>query len=125
MLPPNESSKAAIELALGVEDRDADGYQDLVANVRVGTLEVPLTWLNRPGGFARDASQPEAAFRLLADDAWAFLDSDPSGSEKRAREVLDAYVALCRESGAARIGLAGTQGIQCQQSQAAARAVAP
>lgn len=124
VLPPNESSKAAIELALGVEDRDADGYQDLVANVRVGTLEVPLTWLNRPGGFARDASQPEAAFRLLADDAWAFLDSDPSGSEKRAREVLDAYVALCRESGAARIGLAGTQGIQCQQSQAAARAVA-
>lgn len=124
VLPPNQGSAAPIDLALSVEDRDADGYEDVVAKVRVGELEIPLTWLNRPGGFARDTSQPEAAFRLLADDAWAFLDSDPRGSEKRARGVLDAFVALCRESGAARIGLAGTQGIQCQQSQAAARAVA-
>ena len=124
VLPPNDGSKATIELALSVEDRDADGYEDLLATVRVGEVEVPLVWLNRPGGFARDASQPEAALRLLADDAWAFLDSDPRGSETRARSVLDAFIALCRESGNARLGLAGTQGIQCQQSQAAARAVA-
>ncbi len=124
VLPPNEGSLSPISLELGAEDRDADGYEDVVANVHIGEVVVPLAWLNRPGGFARDASQPEATFRLLADDAWAFLDSDPAGSEKRARGVLDAFVALCRESGAARIGLAGTQGIQCQQSQAAPRAVA-
>lgn len=124
VLPPNEGSTAPISLALSVEDRDADGYEDVVATVRIGEVEVPLAWLNRPGGFARDASQPEATFKLLADDAWAFLDSDPAGSEARARGVLDAFIALCRESGAARIGLAGTQGIQCQRSQAAARAVA-
>jgi hypothetical protein len=124
ILPPNEGSTAVISVELDAEDRDADGYEDVVVNVRIGDVEVPLAWLNRPGGFARDASQPEAAFKLLADDAWAFLDSDPAGSETRARGVLDAFIALCRESGAARIGLAGTQGIQCQQSQAAARAVA-
>jgi len=124
VLPPNEGSNSPISLELSAEDRDADGYEDVVANVRIGEVEVPLAWLNRPGGFARDASQPEATFQLLADDAWAFLDSDRAGSEKRARGVLDAFIALCRESGAARIGLAGTQGIQCQQSAAAARAVA-
>ena len=124
VLPPNEGSMVPISLELGVEDRDADGYEDVVASVRIAEVEVPLAWLNRPGGFARDLSQPEATFRLLADDAWAFLDSDPAGSEMRARGVLDAFIALCRESGAARIGLAGTQGVQCQQSQGAARAVA-
>ncbi len=124
VLPANDVSTAEITLGLQVDDRDADGYEDVVATLRIDDVEVPLVWLNRPGGFSRDASQPEAAFRLLADDAWAFLDSDPSGSERRARGVLEAFVALCRESGAARIGLAGTQGIQCKQSQATARAVA-
>jgi len=124
VLPPNEQSLAPISLTLRAEDRDSDGYEDVVADVQIGEVQVPLAWLNRPGGFARDPSQPEATFRLLADDAWAFLDSDLGGSEKRASGVLDAFIALCRESGAARIGLAGTQGIQCDQSEAAARAVA-
>lgn len=124
VLPPNPRSDVPIDIALSVQDRDADGYDDVVAEVRVGQVDVPLTWLNRPGGFARDTSQPEATFRLLADDAWAFLDSDPKSSETRALDVLAAFVALCRESGAARIGLMGAQGIQCQQSNAAARAVA-
>ena len=124
VLPPNGKSSAPISLTLRAEDRDADGYEDVVADVQIGEVQVPLAWLNRPGGFARDPSQPEATFRLLADDAWAFLDSDLAGSEKRASGVLDAFIALCRESGAARIGLAGTQGIQCEQSEAAARAVA-
>lgn len=124
VLPPNRLSTAPIELELRVEDRDGDGYEDVVADLQIGEIGVPLAWLNRPGGFARDPSQPEAALASLADDAWASLDSDLRGSETRARAVLDAFIALCRESGAARIGLAGTQGIQCHQSSAAARAVA-
>jgi len=124
VLPPNDVSSSEITLELRADDQDADGYEDVVATVHIGGVEVPLAWLNRPGGFSRDASQPEATLRLLADDAWAFLDSDPRGSEDRARGVLEAFAALCRESGAARIGLAGTQGIQCHQSQATARAVA-
>ena len=123
VLPPNDRSTTPIELELRVEDRDADGYDDVVANVRIGETDIPLAWLNRPGGFARDASQPEAALRELADGAWQSLDSDLSGAKKRALAVLDAFVALCRESGAARIGLSGTHGLQCQQSPASARAV--
>ena len=123
VLPPNERSKAPIDLELLVEDQDADGYDDVIANVRIGETLVPLAWLNRPGGFARDASQPEATLQKLADSAWTSLDSDLRGSQQRALAVLDAFVALCRESGAARIGLSGTHGIQCQRSPATARAV--
>ena len=123
VLPPNDRSTAPIELELGVEDRDADGYDDVVANVHIGDTDVPLAWLNRPGGFARDASQPEATLRELADGAWKSLDSDLAGAKKQALAVVDAFVALCRESGAARIGLSGTHGLQCQQSSATARAV--
>jgi hypothetical protein len=123
VLPPNDRSTAPIDLELRVEDRDADGYDDVVADVRIGETDIALAWLNRPGGFARDASQPEAALRELADSAWASLDSDLPRARKRALAVVDAFVALCRESGAARIGLSGTHGLQCQQSPATARAV--
>ena len=123
VLPPNERSTAVIVLELRVEDRDADGYDDVVADVRIGETDIPLAWLNRPGGFARDVSQPEATFMELADSAWQSLDSDLPGARKRALAVLDAFVALCRESGAARIGLSGTQGLQCQRSPATARAI--
>ncbi len=123
ILPPNDRSKAPIEIDLRVEDRDADGYDDVVANVRIGETDVPLAWLNRPGGFARDASQPEATLKELADSAWDSLDSDLPRARRRALAVVDAFVALCRESGAARIGLSGTHGLQCQQSPATARAV--
>jgi len=123
VLPPNDRSTSVSELELHVEDRDGDGYEDVVANVRIGETDIPLAWLNRPGGFARDASQPEATLRELADSAWESLDSDLAGARKRALAVVDAFVALCRESGAARIWLSGTHGLQCQQSPATARAV--
>ena len=123
VLPPNDRSTVPIDLELRVEDRDTDGYDDVVADVRIGETDIALAWLNRPGGFARDASQPEAALRELADSAWASLDSDLPRARKRALAVVDAFVALCRESGAARIGLSGTHGLQCQQSPATARAV--
>ena len=74
VLPPNDRSTAAIDLDLRVEDRDADGYDDVVANVRIGEIDIPLAWLNRPGGFARDLSQPEGTLRELADAAWESLD---------------------------------------------------
>jgi hypothetical protein len=122
VLPPNEQSSADIEIQLAVEDRDADGYEDVVANLSIGKTGIPLAWLNRPGGFARDVSQPEAGLKELADSAWESLSANPASANGRALAVLDAFVALCRESGAARVGLSGTQGLQCQQSPAAARA---
>jgi hypothetical protein len=123
VLPPNDSSTVPIELEVRVEDRDDDGYDDVVANVRIAGTDVPLAWLNRPGGFARDLSQPEATLSELAEDAWESLDSNLPGATKRALAVLEAFRALCREGGSARIGLSGTQGLQCQHSPATARAV--
>ncbi|MGD8607571.1 MAG: hypothetical protein PVH21_09780 [Myxococcales bacterium] len=123
VLPPNERSSLPISLELGVEDRDDDGYDDVVVKVHVGQVEVPLTWLNRPGGFARDPSEPEHTLGVLADDAWKSLGSNPAAAETQAMQVLEVFTALCREGGAARLGLSGTQGLQCQRSKAAARAV--
>ena len=123
VLPPNEQSSTEIKIELAVEDRDADGYEDVVANLRIGETVIPLAWLNRPGGFARDVSQPEASLKELADAAWESFGANPRSANARAMTVLDAFVALCRESGAARVGLSGTQGLQCQRSPATARAV--
>jgi hypothetical protein len=122
VLAPNPRSSADIEIELSVEDRDADGYEDVVAKLRIGKTTIPLTWLNRPGGFARDVSQPETSLKELADAAWESFGANPAGANTRAMAVLDAFVALCRESGAARVGLSGTQGLQCQRSPATARA---
>ncbi|NNE17244.1 MAG: hypothetical protein HKN10_02090, partial [Myxococcales bacterium] len=122
VLPQNEVSNADIAIELAVEDRDADGYEDVVANLRIGQTDVPLAWLDRPGGFARDVSEPEARLKELADGAWESFSSNPKSANTRAIAVLDSFVALCRESGAARVGLSGTQGLQCQQSPATARA---
>jgi len=124
VLPPNERSSVPISLELSVEDRDEDGYDDVVADVHVGQVDVPLTWLNRPGGFARDPSEPERTLSALSEDAWKSLGSSAATAETEAIRVLEAFTALCREGGAARLGLSGTQGVQCQQSKAAARAVA-
>jgi hypothetical protein len=124
VLPPNEQSTPDIGIELGVEDRDADGYEDVVANLSIGETAIPLAWLNRPGGFARDVSQPEASLQAIADTSWESIGTNPTSASTRAIAVLDAFVALCRESGAARIGLSGAQGLQCQRSPATARAAA-
>jgi hypothetical protein len=123
VLPPSERSSAPIEVELRAEDRDGDGYEDVVAEIQIGEAEIPLTWLNRPGGFARDPSEPERTLSALADEAWSSLSSNAPSAEKRALQVIEAFIALCREGGAARLGFSGTQGLQCQQSPAAARAV--
>lgn len=122
VLPPNDRSTAAIDIDLVVEDRDQDGYDDVTANLSIGETKSAVTWLNRPGGFARDASQPEARLKELADQAWESLATNVRSADHLALSVLDAFVALCRESGAARIGLSGMQGLQCERSAATARA---
>ena len=123
VLPPSERSSAPIELELRAEDRDEDGYEDVVADIQVGEAHIPLTWLNRPGGFARDPSEPERTLSALADEAWSSLSANAPSAEKRALQVIEVFIALCREGGAVRLGFSGTEGLQCQQSRAAARAV--
>jgi hypothetical protein len=122
LLGPTARSEAEMQLALRAEDVDGDGYDDVVADVTISGLQVPLTWLNRPGGFTRDGAQPESSLQQASDTAEQQLGTNPAAARETANEALQAYVALCRESGAARIGLSGTQGLQCGRSAAAARA---
>ena len=122
ILPPNPRSKAPIGVTLRNEDRDSDGYDDVVAEVSVGEAQIPLVWLNRPGGFARDASEPEATFEQLAEGALAALQRQTTIAGAEATHALDAYTALCRESGAARVGLSGTHGLQCGSLQSVSKA---
>ncbi len=123
VLPPDASSPDAIEVTLGVEDRDSDGYDDVIAQTRVGSVQVPLAWLDRPGGFARDVSQPENTLQELATQAADLLATKPSEAEALASGVVAAFRALCRESGNARLGVSGIEGLQCLSSPATALAV--
>ena len=123
MFPPNDSSKAPMTLSLRVEDRDTDGYEDLVAQVEIDGLTIPLTWLDRPGGFARDSSEPEATFQERADAAWSLIRANPGEAAKTSSAIIAAFRALCSEAGSARIGLSGSKGLQCDRSPATARAV--
>ncbi|MGB5809784.1 MAG: hypothetical protein WBG86_04585 [Polyangiales bacterium] len=122
ILPGSHASAPPIAISVLVRDEDGDQYDDVVVETKVGETEVPLTWLNRPGGFARDTSQPEATFEALANEAGQTLASNARAAEAAALGVLEAFRALCRESGETRIGLSGTLGIQCQRSPGAARA---
>ncbi len=124
LFPPNPASPMPVELSLRVEDRDGDGYDDLVAETRVSQLAVPLTWLDRPGGFARDTSEPEKTFREQADEAWSARRKDPQKAAGTASSVIEAFRALCGEAGAPRVGLSGGEGLRCEGSPGTARAVA-
>ncbi len=122
LLPPTESNPAAMSLSIAAEDRDQDGHDDVVATFVVNGAEVPIVWLDRPGGFARDASEPESTLRELAQSAAA--GGTAKAVIKNARATLAVFEALCREGGESRIGLSGTHGIQCQRSEGAGAAAA-
>ncbi|MEM9731054.1 MAG: hypothetical protein AAF997_20950 [Myxococcota bacterium] len=123
LLPLGSEPNESIVLTLRADDVDGDGYEDIVAETRIGGLTVPLTWLNRPGGFARDVSQPEAALAQLANDAFTRLGTNPAEAGQLAGDVVSAFTVLCRESGDAKLGLSGTQGLICGRSPATGRAL--
>jgi len=120
---PSPADTTSIELAFRAEDLDSDGYEDVVADLRVDETQVPVRWLNRPGGFARDRAEPESTLRSIVEQASPLLVSKPNEAGALALEVLDVFRILCRESGEARVGLSGTQGLLCGRSPATATAI--
>lgn len=122
LLPPTEANPTAISLTIAAADQDQDGHDDVVVTFVVGGMQVPVTWLDRPGGFARDTHQPEQALHERAQEA--AKSTVGADAMKRAREVLSAFETLCREGGDARVGFSGTQGIQCKDSEGAGVAAA-
>lgn len=128
LLPPEGRTPGAVSLGLRTEDRDEDGYEDVVLNVSVRTpelkeaTEVELPWLDRPGGLARDRDEPEKSITELADEGVQALGEDASKALTRARQALAVHAVLCREGGTPRIRFGEGDGLECGSSRGAAKA---
>ncbi len=129
ILPATGRAPGLITSSLELADRDEDGHDDLLVRLVItppdaNATTVELEWLDRPGGFARSRTEPEATLRALAEEGRAMLEGAPSEALGLARQVLAAHAALCREAGSARVGLRGGPGLQCGRSGAAGTAAA-
>ncbi|HKP61710.1 MAG TPA: hypothetical protein VJV78_33500 [Polyangiales bacterium] len=129
MPPADPSDTNSITLTVASQDQDADAHADVLVTADIGaggaeakTASVPLLWLNRPSGLARDRAEPEHTLAGLAQAAFQNIDADPLAALPAAEQVLDAHRALCHESGAARVWVDESLGLQCGASAAAGRA---
>jgi hypothetical protein len=116
-----------LEASVSAGDLDADGHSDLLIGLDVSPAELPATHVdvrfwNRAGGLARDRSEPEQTLLALAEQAKTERKRKPASAGQLARQVLAVYGALCSESGSARLGIDGGQGLDCGASLAAGRA---
>jgi hypothetical protein len=127
-LPASDPSDLTkLDLAVSSEDRDADRHGDVVVTVSVTpeggeTRSIPLVWLNRPSGFARERTEPEHALAELIQPAYDSVAKDPIAALPTALAVLASHRALCHESGVARLWVDEAAGLGCGPSAAAGRA---
>jgi len=124
-LGPQTAGAPDVDLELASDDRDEDGRDDLTVTVRVGDSDAPgivLSWLDRPSGLARDATEPEASLVERSRDALRRLRRSPRQAMLRSQRVLDLHRVVCRESTHARLLVGGTAGLPCGRSDGAGRA---
>jgi hypothetical protein len=127
-LPEAGRAPGVVTIAVRIEDRDADGSDDVVFDVDVtppgatAAARVSLPWLERPSGLARDTHEPEAQLAERAARARRALRRNPDDALRLAREVLALHSALCREPGLARVAFGGSEGVPCRSSAAAGAA---
>jgi hypothetical protein len=123
----NDATSPKLDVSLRAGDLDGDGHSDLHVGFDVNAPELASTHVdvrlwNRAGGLARDRNEPEQTLLALADEAKNARKRKPASAGQLARQALVAYGALCRESGSARLGFDGGQGLECGASLAAGRA---
>lgn len=121
------ASEAGLGLSIATEDRDTDDHLDVRVDVDVPstggtTKRVPLLWLDRPSGLARDAAEPEQTLSALAAAASAELAKQPERALSLSQAALDLHARLCRESGRAQLEVDDEPGVSCGASTAAGRA---
>ncbi len=129
-LPEAGRAPGAVVVAVRIEDRDADGSDDVIFDVDVtppgatAATRVSLPWLERPSGLARDTHEPEAQLAERVTRAKRALRRNPDNALALAREVLALHSAVCREPGLARLAFGGSDGVPCRTSAAAGAAAA-
>ncbi len=130
VLPEAGREPGVVALTVRIEDRDADGSDDVVLEVAVtppgaaAPARLTLPWLERPSGLARDTQEPETQLAERAARAKRALRRDADGALALAREVLALHGVLCREAGLARVVFGSSEGVPCRASQAAGTAAA-
>lgn len=121
------SDTTSLQLSVSSRDQDADQHGDVLVTADLATdgtepHSVPLVWLNRPSGFARERTEPEQSLAALVEPAYQGAARDAVASLPVALAVLATHRALCHESGAARIWVDESAGLGCGPSAAAGRA---
>jgi hypothetical protein len=119
-------------LALDTEaiDRDGDGVDDPTISFALEGTGAPfdgneravarLRFWDRPAGFSRDRTEPEASFQQLAAQATqrAAKKGTAAGVSPLVRRLRILHAALCTESGGAWIEVGGERGVACNHSRA-------
>jgi hypothetical protein len=127
-LPATDPSDTTrLDLSVSSQDQDADQHGDLLVTANIGSesiqaSSVPLVWLNRPSGFARDRNEPERTLGSLIEPAFKTAAKDPVAALPAALTVLATHRLLCHESGVARLWVDESAGLACGPSIAAGRA---
>ena len=121
------SDTTSLDLTVSSQDEDADQHGDVLVTVNVASEggtphSVPLVWLNRPSGFARERTEPERSLTELVTPAYESAAKDPIAALPAALAALATHRALCHESGAARVWVDESAGLNCGPSVAAGRA---
>jgi hypothetical protein len=121
------SDTTSLELAVSSQDKDSDGHGDVLVTANLASeggepRSVPLVWLNRPSGFARERTEPEHTLTELVAPAYETAAKDPVAALPAALAAIAMHRALCHESGVARIWVDESAGLSCGPSVAAGRA---
>lgn len=126
---------AHVRIRVDGGDLDGDGHADITATLTIAAAEptspdatdadditLSLQWLDRPSGLARRDGEPESAFMKMAERARGHLGRRPAEALRLARQVLDAFDALCRERTPTGLAVGRQPGLPCGSSRAVARA---
>jgi hypothetical protein len=127
MVSGGSAEAPAPRLELVHADQDGDGHSDLVYTVTVARhaeedVSAPVVWLDRPGGPARAAHEPEATLTGHATEGERLLAEAPERAEPLLAAVLDLHRAICREGGGPSVRFGDELGVSCGPSVGAGQA---
>lgn len=116
-----------VTAAVRAADQDEDGFADLLVDLSIAAggeeaVELTLTFLDRPGGMARERGEPDETLTRLAGRAHQLLERDPAAAMSEARRALAVHAMLCSDAGRARVAFGDVAGASCGRSLPAGRA---